>query len=203
MKDIVSVFKFNSNSIRIIMQADGPWFVAKDVCEVLEVGNPAQALTRLDADEVNTIILKDGKRGNPTTAIVSESGLYDLVLSSRKPEARPFRKWVTKVVLPEIRKTGSYNLRNDLNWLKARQDGKSARRTLIDAVKSYIERHPELSDNARHWLYHNVSDELNLRLFGRKAKALKAALGLKKHHLLRDRFTEDQFFQSPYLKRSI
>lgn len=78
------------------------------------------------------------------------------------------------------------------HWLKARQDGKSARRTLTDAVKSYIERHPELSDNARQWLYHNVSDELNMRLFGKKSKALKAFFGLKNGYLLRDRLTEDQ-----------
>jgi prophage antirepressor-like protein len=192
MTESISVFKFNSNSIRVVMQADGPWFVAKDVCEVLEIKNVADALTRLDSDETNTIVLNDGKRGNPTTAIISESGLYDLVLSSRKPEARPFRKWVTKVVLPEIRKTGSYSLTKGPHWMKARQDGKSARRTLTDAVNSYIERHPGLSKNARQWLYHNVSDELNMRLFGQKSKTLKLVLGLKRHHLLRDRLTEDQ-----------
>lgn len=188
----ISVFKFNSNSIRVLIRQGEPWFVAKDVCEVLEVKNVADALTRLDEDETNTIVLNDGKRGNPNTLVVSESGLYDLVLSSRKPEARPFRKWVTKVVLPEIRKTGSYNPAKGPHWLKARQDGKSARRTLTDAVKSYIERHPELSQNARQWLYHNVSDELNMRLFGQKSKALKAVLGVKNGHLLRDRLTEDQ-----------
>ena len=84
-----------------------PWFVAKDVCDILEVGNPSQALTRLEKDEKNTIILNEGI-GNPNKAIISESGFYTLVLSSRKPIAKPFRLWVTREVLPQIRMTGGY-----------------------------------------------------------------------------------------------
>ena len=84
-----------------------PWFVAKDVCDILEVGNPSQALSRLEKDEKNTIILNEGI-GNPNKAVISESGFYTLVLSSRKKIAKPFRLWVTREVLPQIRQTGGY-----------------------------------------------------------------------------------------------
>ena len=101
-------FAFNSQSVRVVSVDDDPWFVATDVCEILEIGNVSQALSRLDDDEKNTIILNDGKRGNPNTAIISESGLYSLTLGSRKPQAKDFKRWVTREVLPTIRKTGKY-----------------------------------------------------------------------------------------------
>lgn len=96
------------------------WFVAKDVCDALEIKNSRDALTRLDADEKNTVVLIDGI-GNPNKSVVNEYGLYTLVLSSRKPEAKTFKRWVTHDVLPSIRKTGQYsNLPQDyLSALKA------------------------------------------------------------------------------------
>lgn len=85
-----------------------PWFVAVDVCKALDIDNSRQALARLDEDEKNTVILNDGNRGNPNTAIVNEPGLYALVLSSRKPEAKAFKRWITHDVIPTIRKHGAY-----------------------------------------------------------------------------------------------
>ena len=84
------------------------WFIARDVCRALELDNSRQALSRLDEDEKNTVILNDGNRGNPNMAIINESGLYSLVLSSRKPEAKSFKRWITHEVLPSIRKHGMY-----------------------------------------------------------------------------------------------
>ena len=85
-----------------------PWFIAADVCRALEIGNSRQALTRLDDDEKNTVILNDGIPGNPNMTIINEAGLYALVLSSRKPEAKAFKRWVTHEVLPTIRQHGEY-----------------------------------------------------------------------------------------------
>ena len=84
------------------------WFIARDVCRALELDNSRQAISRLDEDEKNTVILNDGNRGNPNMAIINESGLYSLVLSSRKPEAKAFKRWITHEVLPSIRKHGMY-----------------------------------------------------------------------------------------------
>lgn len=83
----LSVFEFDSKNVRIVVKEGNPWFVAKDVCLILEVKNVSEALTRLDADEKTIISLNDGTPGNPNTAIVSESGLRRLISTSRKPFA--------------------------------------------------------------------------------------------------------------------
>lgn len=91
-------------SIRVIEIDGEPWFVAVDVCKCLEIGNARQAITRLDDDEKSTVISNDGHPLN----IVSESGVYSLVLGSRKPEAKAFKRWITHEVIPTIRKHGAY-----------------------------------------------------------------------------------------------
>ena len=95
-------------SVRVVEKDGDPWFVAKDVCEALELDNVGQALSSLDDDEKNTIIINDGIPGNPNRAIVSEPGIYSLILRSRKPEAKAFKRWLVHDVIPTIRKTGSY-----------------------------------------------------------------------------------------------
>lgn len=91
------------------MERDGtPWFVAVDVCRALEITNSRDAVARLDDDEKNTVVLTDGIRGNPQKIIVNEPGLYTLVLGSRKPEAKAFKRWITHEVIPSIRKHGGY-----------------------------------------------------------------------------------------------
>ncbi|HAV3431362.1 BRO-N domain-containing protein [Acinetobacter baumannii] len=102
----VSVFNFNQKEVRTIVKKDGEiWFVLSDVCNVLEIGNPSDAARRLDNDEVTLDIIEGNHR---PTNLVNESGLYSLVLTSRKPEAKQFKKWVTSDVLPSIRKNGGY-----------------------------------------------------------------------------------------------
>ncbi|EFO2996631.1 hypothetical protein DQ143_18570 [Escherichia coli] len=114
-----SVFSFESQSdIRAIIINGDPWFIALDVCNALGISNNRDALLKLDDDEKNTVALTDGKRGNPNTLIISESGLYTLILRCRDavtPGTIPyrFRKWVTGEVLPQIRRTGSY-IKNSL-----------------------------------------------------------------------------------------
>ncbi|WP_337746929.1 Bro-N domain-containing protein [Victivallis vadensis] len=101
----LSVFKFEeSTPIRSLIKDGEPWFVAKDVCDVLGLTNPTTALSALDEDERSKFFL--GRQGN--TNIINESGLYALVIRSNKPNARKFRKWITAEVLPAIRKTGRY-----------------------------------------------------------------------------------------------
>jgi prophage antirepressor-like protein len=90
--------------------------VLTDVCRVLDIANPRDAAARLDPDEKDTVALTDGIRsgpGNPNMTIISESGLYTLTLTSRKPEAKPFKRWVTAEVLPTIRRSGAYGVQRD------------------------------------------------------------------------------------------
>lgn len=109
MNNEIQKFDFKGASLRTLTDEAGePWFVAKDACDVLELSNVGQALARLDDDEKSSITLNDGTPGNPNRAIVSESGLYALVLASRKSEAHEFKRWVTHEVLPQIRRTGGY-----------------------------------------------------------------------------------------------
>jgi hypothetical protein len=101
-------FDFEGRQIRVFTDEQGePWFVAADVCHVLGIGNPRQAMTRLDDDE-RGVISTDTPGGMQPMATVNEPGLYTLVLGSRKPEAKRFKRWVTHEVLPAIRRTGSY-----------------------------------------------------------------------------------------------
>lgn len=85
-----------------------PWFVAADVCRALGLGNSSQAIAKLDDDEKSGVIISDPHGREQVTRFISESGLYALVLSSRKPEAKAFKRWITHEVIPEIRKTGGY-----------------------------------------------------------------------------------------------
>lgn len=93
--------------VRVVMRDGDPWFVASDVCRALDVSNNRQAVSRLDEDEKG-VILNDTNRGKRSMAVVSEPGLYALVLGSRKPEAQAFRRWITHEVLPAIRQEGAY-----------------------------------------------------------------------------------------------
>lgn len=104
------VFNFGEHKVRVVVRDGEPWFVAADVCAALSYSNTSKALgDHLDADERNSALVPtpNAPLGVPTN-VISESGLYALVLRSRKPEARKFAKWVTSEVLPAIRKTGIY-----------------------------------------------------------------------------------------------
>ncbi len=102
----LQVFNYNSSEVRTVMRDGEPWFVLKDVCVVLGLSNPTAVVERLDKDERAKFDL--GRQGK--TWFINESGLYSVILRSDKPEAKPFRKWVTSDVLPTIRKTGRYGL---------------------------------------------------------------------------------------------
>jgi prophage antirepressor-like protein len=105
----IKPFNYNSKEVRVICDKKGsPWWVAKDVCDILEHTDPHKAVAGLDEDERKKVPVIDSMGRRQETHCVSESGLYTLILRSNKPEAKPFRKWVTSEVLPSIRKTGAY-----------------------------------------------------------------------------------------------
>ncbi len=107
MTNELQVFDFNKHTVRVIMQGNEPWWVAKDVCDVLGLNNITEALRSLDEDELSSEILKSGGQGREMK-LISESGLYTLIMRSNKPAAKQFKRWVTHEVLPSIRKTGAY-----------------------------------------------------------------------------------------------
>ncbi|HFN0716796.1 TPA: Bro-N domain-containing protein [Klebsiella pneumoniae] len=140
-----SVFSFESQAdIRAIIIDGAPWFIALDVCHALGIANNRDALLKLDDDEKNTVALTDGKRGNPNTLIISESGLYTLILRCRDavtPGTIPyrFRKWVTSEVLPQIRKTGRY-VREELSQAdKARMLAQEMTSSMLPAIMDALQ----------------------------------------------------------------
>jgi len=107
----LQLFNFEGKDVRAIDINGVGYFIGKDVCDVLEHSNPSSAIARLDEDEKIKVDPKQylGSNSNQELWLINESGLYSLVLTSRKSEAKRFKKWVTGEVLPSIRKTGSYN----------------------------------------------------------------------------------------------
>ena len=100
-------FDYHGNEVRSLMINNEPWFVAKDVCKILEIGT--EQIRRLDDDEKGLRSMHT-PGGEQEMSIVSESGLYSLTLGSKKPEAKPFKRWITHDVLPALRKTGAYSI---------------------------------------------------------------------------------------------
>lgn len=121
MEQVQKMFSYRDMPIRTSMVDSQVWFVAKDVCAVLEIGNTSQALVRLDDDE-RGLIITDTPSGRQQMAHVNEAGLYILVLGSKKPSAREFKRWITHEVLPSIRKHGAYMTDNALENAIANPD---------------------------------------------------------------------------------
>ena len=118
MNSEIQTFSFNNTSLRTLTdEAGDPWFVAKDVCDILGISNNRDAISQLDSDEKNTVGIPDGIPGNPNKTIISEPGLYKLIMRSHKPETREFERWVTHEVLPSIRKHGAANLTKGKNQI--------------------------------------------------------------------------------------
>ena len=119
----IKLFENPQFRVRVIMRLGDPWFVASDACDGLAISNARDALANIDdddklkltKDEIDTVVSIDGIKCSVDSRVqslnlVSESGLYDLIMQSRKPEAKAFKRWVTHEVLPSIRKTGSYTV---------------------------------------------------------------------------------------------
>ena len=103
-------FNFNGAQVRALTIDNEPYFVGKDVAEILGYKNTRDALNKhVDSEDKNTVAIRDGiKKGNPNQTVINESGLYSLIISSKLPSAKQFKHWVTSEVLPAIRKHGAY-----------------------------------------------------------------------------------------------
>ena len=114
MGKTLQLFDFNNNNIRVIDMGGEPWFPAKDVCDVLKLKNPQDAVKSACVEGEAQFVAKSNidsisvSYPNRGMLCVNESGLYALIFASRKPEARAFKHWVTSTVLPAIRKDGGY-----------------------------------------------------------------------------------------------
>lgn len=110
MKNNVTIYQFEQNDVRMVQKGGEPWFVLADLCKVLELSTPSKVSERLDQDEKGVSLIHT-LGGAQKVTVVNESGMYSVILRSDKPQAKPFRKWVTSEVLPSIRKTGKYEMK--------------------------------------------------------------------------------------------
>ena len=126
--------------VRAVTQNGEPWFVAADVCKCLEIGNPSDAIGRLEMDERTLVSIEGASNGLPVNA-VNEPGLYSLILGSRKPEAKAFKRWITHEVIPSIRKNGGY-----IAGQEALTDMELMAKALLVSQKVIAEREARLSE---------------------------------------------------------
>lgn len=114
MSTEIRPFDFKGHDVRVVMIDDEPWWVLNDVCDVLDLASPRTVAQRLESDDVGSTDVIDSMGREQATTIINESGLYMLAFQSRKPNARPFQRWLSSEVIPSIRKTGLYALEMDL-----------------------------------------------------------------------------------------
>lgn len=164
MSDLIP-FDYSGRQVRTV-QVDGePWFVAADVCAVLGLSNPSTAVSRLAADDLSSTEVIDSMGRPQVMRTVNESGLYDLILDSRRPEARAFRRWVTSEVLPSLRKTGRYDVPADFATaleLAAKQAREiEAQRAELSIVKPQAEAWTTLADTGADYSVREAAYILN------------------------------------------
>ena len=138
----LKIFNYQGSEIRTTQRDGEIWWVLKDVCEILEIGNSRMTSDRLDADEKGVSII-DTLGGKQEMTTISEAGLYNVILLSRKPEAKSFKRWVTHEVLPSIRKHGAYATPQTL---EAMLNDPDTMIMTLQALKSEREERQRLSD---------------------------------------------------------
>ncbi|WP_146139959.1 phage antirepressor KilAC domain-containing protein [Salsuginibacillus halophilus] len=106
-------------SVRVVNQGGEPYFALVDLCEVLDLGQASAVKRRIEDDVISNHPIEDSIGREQFATFVNEDGLYDVILDSRKPEAKGFRKWVTSEVLPSIRKTGGYQVKTPQTYAEA------------------------------------------------------------------------------------
>lgn len=183
----IKKWTFGENEVRTIEKDGEPWWVLADVCKVLEIVNNRNIAARLDEDEKG-VTLVDTLGGNQNMTIINESGLYTVILRSDKPQAKPFRKWVTSEVLPAIRKHGMYAtdelLENPdiaIAAFTALKEERERRKALETTVAVQTQQIQELKPKASYYdLVLNCKDLLSTSViakdYGKSAKWLNAYL---------------------------
>lgn len=144
----LDLFQYDDADVRVFVLDAEPWFVAADVCSVLAIVNNRDALGNLDDDEKG-VATADTLGGPQQVSVINEPGLYSLILRSRKPEAKAFKRWITHDVLPQIRKTGSYAAPATISFEEMTAQVISGLQERIDAAQA---RAAELEAPAQAWI---------------------------------------------------
>ena len=178
MSNSIVPFNFEEHQVRVVAIDGEPWFVLADLCKVLEIVNVGNAAARLD-DELKGVHSADTLGGRQDVTVVSEPGMYEVVLLSRKPEAKAFKRWITSEVLPTIRKTGSFGVAPALS------EQEIVHQALQITVRQVKELEAKVAEDATKVEYVDtyVADS-DLRLFRNVAKSLGMTEGELRSDLL-------------------
>lgn len=169
-----------------IIEVEGDFhFLLNDVCKILEIGNPRNVKARLEDDVHTTYPIRDRLGRIQQATFVNEDGLYDVILDSRKPEAKRFRKWLTSEVLPSIRKTGGYQMQQPSNSLELALHAALEHEREIKEIKSDV---GYLMDNMR------INGPQEQRI-GKNARARLLSVSAEKN-LLHTRLSAERYFHS-------
>ena len=143
MRDLVNVFNYQTKEVRTVIKDGEPWFVAKDVCEILEISNNRDAVSRL-SEHMTGVVTTDTSIGSRDMTVINEPGVYKLVFTSRRPEAEKFIDWIATEVLPSIRKHGMYATENTIEKMLEDPD------TMIQLLtKLKLERKAKILEQAK------------------------------------------------------
>jgi len=166
MSNQLQIFNYQSKQVRTVTKDGEPWFAAKDICDILELGNSRMALERLDNDEKGVSLI-DTPGGTQSMQVVNEPGLYVLILGSRKKEAKAFKRWITHEVIPSIRKHGAYMTPQKIEEVLLNPD------TIIQlATELKKERERRLALEPKAEAYDTFMDASNLQPMNDVAKCL-------------------------------
>ena len=176
----ISLFNFDGAGVRIVDQNGDPWFVAKDVCDVLGITNSRDAVSSLDEDEKAGVAIIDtnskGVSQQRTITIISEAGVSELIFKSRKPDAKRFKRWLKHEVLPSIRKTGSYTLDRQAHLREALYDVPSLQFLVHECTVKIQELQDEVAENQpKLEVYHRIAHADGSLCLTDAAKALQVA----------------------------
>lgn len=141
MNEVLRSFGYKGNPVRTMEKDGAIWWVLVDVCKVLGLSNSRVTASRLDSDEVSQTYIVDARGRKQRTYIINESGLYSVLLRSDKPEAKPFKRWVTHEVLPSIRKTGQYISPKSAQPEKPKAKEQSPNREYMISLAEVLEAH--------------------------------------------------------------
>ena len=141
MNEVLRSFGYKGNMVRTLEKDGVVWWVLVDVCKALGLTSSARTAERLDQDEVSQTQVTDALGRKQLTAIINEPGLYSVLLRSDKPEAKPFKRWVTHEVLPSIRKTGQYISPKSAQPEKPKAKDQSPNREYMISLAEVLEAH--------------------------------------------------------------
>lgn len=196
----LAIYDYNAQSVRTVNLDGQVWFLAKDVCDVLEIKDTSQAMERLSVKQKLMRTLQVSGQGRETW-LVNESGLYKLILRSNKKEAERFQDWITDDVLPTIRRTGNYHVNKGKIYTEQeaiRMIEKASFKCMAESIKQSNE-----NERMKGFAYSTYNNMIYLKVIGKTAQQLKNEKGLKKTDTIKDYIDEKSLSRIENLERLV